>query len=111
DRAVEILRKNTLAVALQPVLRVEPRAQFCDRVADGLLIGGERKIHRRQGRGNARRVKDKCRSQPSRVTPFCARPAISLSLYPASRRTSVECSPRRGAGGCASGCDSDQLVG
>src|SRR3954469_1426819 len=53
----------------------------------------------------------KPRRHSSFVTPFLTSSAISLSLYPASRSTSAECSPKRGAGRGTPGWDADQLVG
>jgi hypothetical protein len=37
---VEIGREATLAIALQPVIVVEARAQLRDRLANALLLGG-----------------------------------------------------------------------
>jgi hypothetical protein len=41
---VEIGREAALAVALQPVVVVEARAELRDRLADALLLGGKREI-------------------------------------------------------------------
>ena len=45
DGAVELLGEAAIAVALQPILRVEALAQSRDAVADRELLGGEREIH------------------------------------------------------------------
>jgi hypothetical protein len=41
---VEIRGKTAFAVALQPVVVVEARAELRDRLADALLLGGQREI-------------------------------------------------------------------
>ena len=46
-------RETALLVLLQPIGIVKTRADFCDRVADRFLVGGERKIHRSQSYGVA----------------------------------------------------------
>src|SRR5688500_3015173 len=45
ERRVEVERKTAFAVALQPVVEVEPGADFRDRVANRLLVGGEVEVH------------------------------------------------------------------
>ena len=44
-RLVEVGRETALLVLLQPIGIVKARADFCDRIADRFLIGGEGKIH------------------------------------------------------------------
>ena len=41
ERGVEIVRKAALAVALEPVVEIEARADLRDRVADRFLLGRE----------------------------------------------------------------------
>jgi hypothetical protein len=43
---VEVVRELAGAVVLQPVLRVETRAQRGDRVADGALVGGQGEVQK-----------------------------------------------------------------
>ena len=54
QRLVEVGGIAAFLVLLQPIGIVEPRADFCDRVADRFLVGCEREIHLSQSSGRSR---------------------------------------------------------
>ena len=103
DRGMELVRKTAVAVALEPVLRVEALAQLEDCVANGALLGGEGEIHGGSkasttmvpGRGescpifDSRAAIDSTTAPPSGCeahTDRCGRRRVCLARYRRARR-------------------------